>query len=114
MRQRDEGLAQAPPGDPHTCQTIKGTLPMSIIILPNGTALHMDQELHLLTQLQRDIARIDEGPHPNAKDLADAPIDDDGHRVAGIIDEQLVAADMGLAHRHRQSPLEAAVEIAEA
>ena len=47
---------------------------MSIIILPNGTALHMDRELHLLTPLQRDIARIDEGPHPTAKDLADAPI----------------------------------------
>lgn len=47
---------------------------MSIIILPNGTALHMDKELHLLTELQRDIARIDEGWHPSERDLADAPI----------------------------------------
>ena len=48
--------------------------PMSIIIMPNGTALHMDQELHLLTELQRDIARINEGSHPTPRDLADAPV----------------------------------------
>ena len=47
---------------------------MSIIILPNGTALHMDKELHLLTELQRDIARIDDGWHPSERDLADTPI----------------------------------------
>ena len=47
---------------------------MSIIIMPNGTALHMDQELHLLTELQRDIARIDDGLHPTSKDLANAPV----------------------------------------
>ena len=34
--------------------------------------------------------------------LAGQPVDDHRHRVAGIIDEQLVAAGMGLAHRHRQ------------
>lgn len=47
---------------------------MSIIILPNGTALHMEEELHLLTELQRDIVRIDQGPHPTMRDLADAPL----------------------------------------
>lgn len=47
---------------------------MSIIIMPNGTALHMEQELHLLTELQRDIARISEGSHPTPRDLADAPV----------------------------------------
>jgi hypothetical protein len=35
--------------------------------------------------------------------LAIEPIDDHRHRVAGVIDKQLVAAGMGLPHRHRQS-----------
>jgi hypothetical protein len=34
--------------------------------------------------------------------LAGQPVDDHRHRVAGVIDEQLVAADMGLAHRDRE------------
>ena len=59
------------------------------------------------------------GAHHRYEDLgaphrALQPVDDDGNRVAGIVDEQLVAADMGLAHRHGQSSLEAAIEIAEA
>ncbi|MCC4296620.1 DUF6634 family protein [Aurantimonas coralicida] len=47
---------------------------MSIIIMPNGTALHIDQELHLLTELQRDIARIAEGTCPTPRYLSDAPV----------------------------------------
>jgi hypothetical protein len=47
-------------------------------------------------------------------DLAGEPIDDHRHRVAGIIDKQLVAADVGLPHRHRQSRCPAAVQLAEA
>lgn len=40
----------------------------------------------------------------------------DHHRdaIAGIIDEQLVAGRMGLAHRHRQAALPGAVELTEA
>ena len=34
--------------------------------------------------------------------LAGQPVDDHRHRVAGVIDEQLVAAHMGLAHRDRE------------
>ena len=47
-------------------------------------------------------------------DLAGEPIDDHRHRVAGVIDKQLVAADVGLPHRHRQSRCPAAVQLAEA
>jgi ABC-type uncharacterized transport system substrate-binding protein len=36
-------------------------------------------------------------------DLAGKPVDDHRHRVAGVIDKQLVATDMGLPHRDRQS-----------
>jgi len=35
--------------------------------------------------------------------LATEPIDDHRHRIAGVIDKQLVAAGIGLSHRHRQS-----------
>lgn len=43
--------------------------------------------------------------------LARQPVDDDRHRVAGIIDEQLVAARMLLPHRHRQLHRPAAVKV---
>ena len=33
--------------------------------------------------------------------LAGKPVDDHRHRVAGVIDKPLVAADVGLPHRHR-------------
>ncbi len=33
--------------------------------------------------------------------LAGQPIDDHRHRIAGVIDKQLVAADVGLPHRDR-------------
>jgi len=35
------------------------------------------------------------------------------HRVAGVIDEQLVAADVVLPHRHRQPDFPAAIQFAE-
>jgi hypothetical protein len=47
-------------------------------------------------------------------DLAGEPVDDHRHRVAGVIDKQLVAADMGLPHRDRQSRRPTAVQLAEA
>src|SRR5271168_3394731 len=46
--------------------------------------------------------------------LAGKPVDDHRHRVAGVIDKQLVAADVGLPHRDRQSRCPAAVQLAEA
>ena len=46
-------------------------------------------------------------------DLAGQPVDDHRHGVAGVIDEQLVAAEMGLAHRHRQLARPGPVELAE-
>ena len=47
-------------------------------------------------------------------DLAGEPINDHRHRVAGVIDKQLVAADVSLPHRHRQSRRPTAVQLAEA
>src|SRR5437763_17075345 len=47
-------------------------------------------------------------------DLAGEPVDDHRHGVAGVIDKQLVAADVGLSHRHRQSRCPTAVRLAEA
>ena len=47
-------------------------------------------------------------------DLAGQPVDDHRHRVAGVIDKQLVAADVGLPHRDRQPRRPAAVQLAEA
>ena len=35
-------------------------------------------------------------------DLTGEPVNDHRHRVAGVIDKQLVAADVGLPHRDRQ------------
>jgi hypothetical protein len=46
--------------------------------------------------------------------LAGQPVDDHRHRVAGIIDKQLVAAGMGLPHRHRNPRCPAAVQLAKA
>jgi hypothetical protein len=46
-------------------------------------------------------------------DLAADPVDD-RHRLAGVVDEHLVAGDMVLAHRRRQPALEIAVKLAEA
>lgn len=46
--------------------------------------------------------------------LASQPIDDHRHRVARIVDEQLVAGGMVLSHRHRQTCRPAPVKIAEA
>ena len=47
-------------------------------------------------------------------DLAGQPVDDHRHRVAGVIDEQLVAAHMGLPHRDRELAFPAPVQLAEA
>jgi hypothetical protein len=46
--------------------------------------------------------------------LAGKPVDDHRHRVAGVIDKQLVAADVSLPHRDRQSRRPTAVQLAEA
>lgn len=46
-------------------------------------------------------------------DLAGQPVDHHRYRVAGIVDKGPLAADMGLAHRHRQPLFPAAVERAE-
>ena len=45
--------------------------------------------------------------------LAGAPVDHDRHTIAGIVDEQLVAGGVRLAHRHRQAAFPGAVELAE-
>jgi len=42
------------------------------------------------------------------------PVYDHRHRVAGVIDKQLVAADVGLPHRDRQPRRPTAVQLAEA
>ena len=47
-------------------------------------------------------------------DLAGEPINDHRHRVAGVIDKQLVAADVSLPHRDRQPRRPTAVQLAEA
>ena len=44
--------------------------------------------------------------------LAGKPINDHRHRVAGVIDKQLVAAGMGLPHRDRDARGPAAVQLA--
>jgi hypothetical protein len=44
--------------------------------------------------------------------LAGQPVDDHRHRIAGVIDKQLVTASMGLPHRHRDPRCPAAVELA--
>ncbi|RXH38650.1 hypothetical protein XH99_00795 [Bradyrhizobium nanningense] len=41
-------------------------------------------------------------------------VDQHRHAIAGIVDRQLVASHMGLAHRHRQTALPGAVELTEA
>jgi hypothetical protein len=46
--------------------------------------------------------------------LAGQPVDDHRHRIAGIVDEQLVAAHVGLAHRDRELAFPDAVQLAEA
>jgi hypothetical protein len=46
--------------------------------------------------------------------LAGQPVDDHRHGVAGVIDKQLVATDMGLAHGDRQFGFPTAVKLAEA
>jgi hypothetical protein len=58
------------------------------------------------------------GAHDGDKNLrrpgrADQPINDHWHRVAGIINKQLVAAAVALPHRRRQSRRRAAVQLAE-
>ena len=45
--------------------------------------------------------------------LAGKPVDDHRHRVAGVINKQLVAAGMGLPHRDRDPRRPAAVKLAE-
>jgi hypothetical protein len=47
-------------------------------------------------------------------DLTGEPVDDHRHRVAGVIDEQLVAADVGLPHRDREPRRPTAVQLAKA
>jgi hypothetical protein len=46
--------------------------------------------------------------------LAGQPVDDHRHRVASVVDEQLVAAHVGLAHRDRELAFPDAVQLAEA
>ena len=45
--------------------------------------------------------------------LAGQPVDDHRHRVTGVIDEQLVAAHMGLAHGDRELAFPGSVQLAE-
>ena len=47
-------------------------------------------------------------------DLAGQPVDDHRHRVAGVIDEQLVATHVGLPHRDRELAFPDSVQLAEA
>ena len=47
-------------------------------------------------------------------DLTGEPVDDHRHRVAGVIDKQLVAADVSLPHADRQPRRPTAVQLAEA
>src|SRR5262249_58234879 len=47
-------------------------------------------------------------------DFAGEPIDNDGHAIASVIDEQLLAGRVALAHRHRQPPFPAAIKLAKA
>jgi hypothetical protein len=59
------------------------------------------------------------GAEDGDKDLrrpgfAGQSIDEYRHRVAGVVDEQLVAAGVGLTHRHRQPRCPAAVQLAKA
>jgi len=51
---------------------------------------------------------------PGLPDLPGQPVDDHRCPVAGVIDEQLFAAGMGLAHRDRELALPRPIEIAEA
>ena len=46
--------------------------------------------------------------------FAGQPVDDHRYGVAGVIDEQFVAAHVGLAHRNRELALPASVQLAEA
>jgi hypothetical protein len=46
--------------------------------------------------------------------LAGQPVDDHRHCVAGVIDEQLVAAHVGLAHRDRELAFPEPIQLAEA
>jgi hypothetical protein len=59
------------------------------------------------------------GAHDRDEDLrlaylAGQPVDDHRHRVARVIDEQLVAAHVGLAHRDRELAFPDSVQLAEA
>src|SRR5208282_79054 len=45
--------------------------------------------------------------------FASEPVDDDWHRVARVIHEQLLARSMGLAHNHRKLGGEAPIQLAE-
>ena len=47
-------------------------------------------------------------------DLTGEPVNDHRHRVAGIIDKQLVAADVSLPHRDREPRCPTAVQLAKA
>ena len=46
-------------------------------------------------------------------DLAGEPVNDHRDAVAGVVDEQPLAGDVRLAHRHRQRLLEGPTELAE-
>jgi hypothetical protein len=59
------------------------------------------------------------GAHDRDEDLrlthlASQPVDDHRHRVASVIDEQLVATHVGLAHRDRELAFPDSVQLAEA
>src|SRR5438445_9310845 len=45
--------------------------------------------------------------------LAGQPVDDHRYRVAGVVDEQLVATHVGLTHRDRELGFPASVQLAE-
>ena len=83
-----------------------------------GARMRADPIAEPLRPGRLDVGEV-RGAHHRDEDLrlahlAGQPVDDHRHRVAGVIDEQLVAAHMGLAHRDRELAFPDAVQLAEA
>jgi hypothetical protein len=82
-----------------------------------GPRMRTDPIAELLRPGRLDIGEA-RGAHHRDEDmrlahLAGQPVDDHRHRVAGVIDEQLVAAHVGLAHRDRELAFPDPVQLAE-